>query len=264
MLPNYPYTDFHRLNADWILEKTKEAAALVEGAESRFAALESDVASLQQGLGIVEQQVSGHEEWLQNLEGRMDAAESDIDNLEADVDALDGRLDTADSDIETLQQGLGIVEQQVGGHEDWLLNLDGRMDTAENDIDNLETNVDSLDAQVESIDNDIADLQNLMDSISTLHVIFSGDSTASPSTAACNKTWEQIYAWFHTQGKPVMLWYRLTPTTVYQLGSVMLGSTAISGSCYIPEDPTDPTNAFVLVTCFLDDVGTVRCLYNEV
>ena len=292
MLPNYPYTDFHRLNADWILEKTKEAAALVEGAETRLEALEADVASLQQGLGIVEQQVESHEDWLQNLQGRMTAAEADIDGIdhdvteigtrlntaERDIDAaeldiynimndvtsLKNRMTTAESDVQTLQQGLGIVEQQVESHEDWLQNLQGRMIAAESSIQTLNADIDGLDSALETVENDVADLQLLIDSISPMNIVFSGDSTSTPSTAACDKTWQQIDNWFHTQGKPIILWYRTAANTMYQLGCVAVSATGMSGSCYIPEDPFDPADAFVMVTCGLNNQNDLVCYFTEV
>lgn len=125
MLPNYPYTDFHRLNADWILEKTKEAAALVEGAESRFSALEADVAALQTNMLSAQQAIIANQQ---------------------DIASLDTTLDSAVDDIATLQTGLGIVEQTLDTDNDWLQNHEGRLDTAEADITGLMEDVSALDA----------------------------------------------------------------------------------------------------------------------
>lgn len=67
----FPYTDFHRLNADWILEKVKEMLGLTQqAAEDAEQAAES----------------------VQGYETRLSAVEDDITNLEGDVSTLQGDL----------------------------------------------------------------------------------------------------------------------------------------------------------------------------
>ncbi len=64
-LPNFPYTDFHRLNADWVLkvvrtcaQKVKEAAQTVETYADRLLQVETDVTLLEGSVSTVSGQVT--------------------------------------------------------------------------------------------------------------------------------------------------------------------------------------------------------------
>ena len=64
--PNFPYTDFHRLNADWILktvracaQKVKEAAQTVETYADRLLQVEIDVTLLQGAVNNMQTAVNG-------------------------------------------------------------------------------------------------------------------------------------------------------------------------------------------------------------
>lgn len=81
----FPYTDFHRLNADWILEKVKEMLGLTQqAAEDAEQAAES----------------------VQGYETRLAAAEDGISDLETDMTAAQG-------DITTLQGRLSLDETEI-------------------------------------------------------------------------------------------------------------------------------------------------------
>lgn len=107
---HFPYTNFHDLNLDWLLQK-------VQDHEERLTQAEQDIDA---------------------LEGRMDQAEADIDALEGrmdqaeqDIDALEGRMDTAEDDIDALEGRMQTAENDIDA-------LEGRMDTAEGKIGDLE------------------------------------------------------------------------------------------------------------------------------
>lgn len=86
----FPYTDFHRLNADWILEKVKEmlglaqqaaqdaenAATTVEGYETRLSTAEDDIDTLQTGLASAEDDI--------------DTLETGLSSATADIRTYDG------------------------------------------------------------------------------------------------------------------------------------------------------------------------------
>ena len=108
---HFPYTNFHDLNLDWLLQK-------VQDHEERLTQAEQDIDA---------------------LEGRMDQAEADIDALEGrmdqaeqDIDALEGRMNTAEDDIDDLEGRMQTAENDIDA-------LEGRMQTAEGKITNLET-----------------------------------------------------------------------------------------------------------------------------
>lgn len=101
----YPYTDFHELNADWLLETVKDAADTVDGYDGRLTSAEGAITTLQ---GEVETAGTG-------LIDRMTAAESSITNtIIPDISTLQNEVETAstglldrmtaaEGDISTLQ-----------------------------------------------------------------------------------------------------------------------------------------------------------------
>ena len=138
----YPYTDFHELNADWLLETVKDAADTVDGYDGRLTSAEGAITTLQ---GEVETAGTG-------LLDRVTAAESDIDALEADMNTpstgLKARMTAAEGDIDTLQNE---VETPTTGLLDRVTALENQPATQSNAVYYLE-----FDSSLVSIDPDNA------------------------------------------------------------------------------------------------------------
>lgn len=96
MRNKYPYTDFHELNADWLLETVKEAA-------DEAGSMNDRVTTLEGGLRDVASSVSD----LTAGVGRLSSAVTDltdrVDDAENDIDTLDNKVGEANADIATLQ-----------------------------------------------------------------------------------------------------------------------------------------------------------------
>ena len=82
----YPNTNFHELNADWILAEISTLKSTLDEFTQRVIAVEETVSALSDRMDTAEDDIDA-------LDGRMDTAEGDIADLkDADI-ALDGRLD---------------------------------------------------------------------------------------------------------------------------------------------------------------------------
>ena len=81
----YPYTDFHELNADWIVEQFQSLL-------DRMAEVEETVASFEGRVSTLEGKMTTAEGNITNLQGRMTTAEGNITNLQ-------GRMTTAEGTI---------------------------------------------------------------------------------------------------------------------------------------------------------------------
>lgn len=106
----FPYSNFHKLNLDWVIKEIKEAkAALDEAAhtvttyEDRLASLESSVSNLSASVGLLRGTVSGHTM-------RLDQAQQDIQNHTQQINSLDSRLGLQSTTIQA--QGLRIDQAQ--------------------------------------------------------------------------------------------------------------------------------------------------------
>lgn len=92
----YPYTDFHELNADWVISQTKSLLDRIDAAEATVEAMESRVST---------------------LEGQMTAAQNNILGLQASVNSLDSRLDTQEDKMASVEADLVEFDQHINGLE---------------------------------------------------------------------------------------------------------------------------------------------------
>lgn len=81
----YPYTDFHELNADWIVEQFQSLLDRISECEETVEAMETRVSTLEGKMTTAEGNIT-------NLQGRMTTAEGNITNLQ-------GRMTTAEGTI---------------------------------------------------------------------------------------------------------------------------------------------------------------------
>ena len=101
----FPYSNFHRINLDWILRKLKQKEDRVEA-----------------------------------LEGRMDTAEADIDALEGRMDTAEGNISRLDNQI----NGTGGLADQVTNLGTQVTNLAGDVTNLGGRVTNLETKTGQL------------------------------------------------------------------------------------------------------------------------
>lgn len=92
----YPYTDFHELNADWVIGQTKDLLDRMDAAEAIVDAMESRVST---------------------LEGQMTTARNNILGLQASVNSLDSRLDTQEGKMTSVEADLVEFDQHIDGLE---------------------------------------------------------------------------------------------------------------------------------------------------
>lgn len=116
----FPYSNFHKLNLDWVIKTVKEskeamdlAAQTVTGYESRLEDLETATTKLRNSLGLLQGVVSG-----QGM--RLDQAQSDIANHTQQINTLTSQVAQAVSDssdaletANTAQQTASSLAQQV-------------------------------------------------------------------------------------------------------------------------------------------------------
>lgn len=116
----YPYTDFHELNADWLLEtvkdaeaEAKEAAETVETYNDRLTTVEGDLAP---------------------IKAAMPGLASDVSDLQHDVGIMDSLI------TNTINPGLDTLQNEVETPSTGLLD---RMTAAEGSISTLQNEVET-------------------------------------------------------------------------------------------------------------------------
>ena len=123
MFPWFPYTNFHRLNADWLLKKMKEMEEAVTNATSGIPALRADVDRLSTLVN----------EHIPQSAREFAAIRQDLSGLQTSFDTF--TASTADS-IGLINQRISEVNTALG---DRITSVEGRVTALENAPSSIKT-----------------------------------------------------------------------------------------------------------------------------
>lgn len=116
----YPYTDFHELNADWLLETVKDAAAEAKEASDTVATYNDRLTTVEGDLAPIKAAMPG--------------LASDVSDLQHDVGIMDSLI------TNTINPGLSTLQNEVETASTGLLD---RMTAAEGSISTLKNEVET-------------------------------------------------------------------------------------------------------------------------
>ena len=119
----YPYTDFHELNADWLLETVKDAAAEAQEASDTVATYNDRLTTVEGDLAPIKAAMPG--------------LASDVSDLQHDVGIMDSLItNTINPGLSTLQ---GEVETPSTGLLDRMTAAEGSISTLQNEVETPST-----------------------------------------------------------------------------------------------------------------------------
>lgn len=163
---NFPYTDFHRLNLDWILKFTKSVRdrldlidAAVANAQAARDAAEQSALEAESARDIAVQAASDAEDFKNDAEAAKDAAEAARDTaLQAAQDAEDAKdaaedaRDRAESAAGTATTAIENIDDYVHAAEQSAQNADNSAQAAEDAKTDAETAQAAAEAAAGSVD----------------------------------------------------------------------------------------------------------------
>lgn len=130
----FPYSNFHKLNLDWVIKTIREAkealdqaAQTVTGYESRLAAVESSVSTLSSSVDLLRGTVSGH-----TL--RLNQAQSDIANHTQQINSLNNQTELLGAAIQSQTLRIDQAQSDIANHTQQISqlgeNVQDALDTA--------------------------------------------------------------------------------------------------------------------------------------
>ena len=166
-LNNYPYTNFHEMNLDWILEQFQKEVARLEALEAFAAQAGQDITQLKSQVNILNTAITTLRNAQNTLTERQDA-------LEVLVNGYNQRITTNTNNIASLAAWQTTANSTLADHET-------RIDTLEDTIDDLVTEGlpqqviddlmdyvrDNLPELLEPLETDITALQTAMTAAQT-------------------------------------------------------------------------------------------------
>lgn len=147
----YPYTDFHELNADWLLETVKDAAAEAQEASDTVATYNDRLTTVEGDLAPIKAAMPG--------------LASDVSDLQHDVGLMDSLItNTINPGLETLQTE---VETASTGLLDRMTAAEGKIDEHDGDINNIEGRMVTYDQNFININNQFISDQGRISALET-------------------------------------------------------------------------------------------------
>lgn len=142
----FPYTNFHEMNLDWIAERIEQAAGIADGLADRVTDAEAAINTLDQRVTADDQLISGNT-------SQIATHTSQIAEINQDISTLDQRVTTETSALDQrITTETNALDDRITTNSDDIDGLETRISTAESDIDTLETDVaDKSTVEVEQI-----------------------------------------------------------------------------------------------------------------
>lgn len=141
LFENFPYTNFHRLNLDWLIKK-------VRALEEKVTALEQEVALIKARLTSLENRMAEAEAEIDALKLRMGAAEQEINSLKDRVSDLEARAAQLENRMTAAEQNITALDQRMSAAEQSITALGQRLTAAENAITSLQDRMDSAEESI--------------------------------------------------------------------------------------------------------------------
>lgn len=111
MFPNFPWTNFHRLNADWILQTVQNAVDTVTRAVERIESALSTVDGLTRRVTNLETATRQLQEDTSALQDRLTHSETQITTLQANLRQQGSALDSMSSTVSALSTAVADKAQ---------------------------------------------------------------------------------------------------------------------------------------------------------
>ena len=142
----FPYTNFHEMNLDWLAERIEQAAGIADGLADRVTDAEAAINTLDQRVTTDDQLIAGNT-------SQIATHTSQIAEINQDITTLDSRVTTETSALDQrITTETNALDDRITTNSDDIDGLETRISTAESDIDTLETDVaDKSTVEVEQI-----------------------------------------------------------------------------------------------------------------
>ena len=110
---HFPYTNFHEMNMDKLVETVEEAAGQAGQMADRMAAAERDIDTLDDRADTTDARIATINDNITSINGDIDALETRATTSEGNITALTARVTTSEGDIDALETRLTTDEATI-------------------------------------------------------------------------------------------------------------------------------------------------------
>ena len=153
----------------------------LDDADTRLAALEALMTTVQADLATANTTISTLESDLATTQSDLATAQSDLATTQSDLAAAQGDLTTANTTIASLQSSVGTNTTDIASNASDITGLDTDLTAAEGNITSLQASVTTNTTDIAAIQSDVTTLQgsvlDLIDTDTTWNIGSNGDYT---------------------------------------------------------------------------------------
>lgn len=233
MIPTnkFPYTDFHEINLNWVIERIQEMYTIID--QKIFEALAPVIADINE------------------LTGRVTVNENNISQLFTRMTRAEGNINDINNSVETFTEDIRQINGVLGAFNQHFINVD-------TSIEELETVTGTHTAQITDIYNKIADI----DPESSL-VVDATDFNIEDKTASILDTVYQFYLKGNDRNETFTLYPDLIPGTQSGYYSrVTMQSDPVTNKVKLPSELTTGTLPIIRRGTYAVNVNKSAEVYN--
>lgn len=117
----YPYTDFHEINLDWIIERIQEMydivdqkiAAAVDPINAQITTINNNLATLQDNFSSLSEQVTINSNRITNITSQIQGIGQTIGSILSDINTINGNISDINTNISSLNTTVGTHTEEI-------------------------------------------------------------------------------------------------------------------------------------------------------
>ena len=225
---HFPYTNFHEMNMDKLVETVESAAGIAEGLGTRVTQAEADIDALEARATTDEETIHSHGVSITGLQMRTTVNEQQIAHNTSDISGLATRVTSAEGQISGLDTQITSIDTQVTTNTNDIASIESDLSTVQDSIDTLTPAVGTLTSEVAAIDNTVTTLNN-----TTVPAIQSTLSTVSGQVDTNTQDISTIQMDLASRVESVNYTNYVSDTNKTNVGDILIDTTE-SKEIYIP------------------------------
>lgn len=225
---HFPYTNFHEMNMDKLVETVESAAGIAEGLGTRVTQAEADIDALEARATTDEETIHSHGVSITGLQMRTTVNEQQIAHNTSDISGLATRVTSVENNMTSLDTQITDVDNRATSNTEAIESMESDMSTMQDSIDTLTPAVGTLTSEVAAIDNTVTTLNN-----TTVPAIQSTLSTVSGQVDTNTQDISTIQMDLASRVKSVNYTNYVSDTNKTNVGDILIDTTE-SKEIYIP------------------------------